>query len=192
MPGTPEDLTTLLIDWRDGDQEAGRQLMTTAYDDLRRLASRYLQNERCDHTLEATGLVHELYLKLFSQQPVKWQNRAHFFAVAAQQLRRILIDHARGVVAQKRGGKRVKLSLTEVSALIGDQEHDVLEVDEALQELEQLDPRAAKVVELRFFGGLKEAEVAEVLGISLATLHRDWKSARAWLISRLMPSSSAP
>jgi RNA polymerase sigma factor (TIGR02999 family) len=162
--------------------------MTAAYEHLRRLAGHYLRNERPGHTLQPTALVHELYLKLFSQESVDWQNRAHFFAVAAQQLRRILTDYARGVAAEKRGGKRIKLSLTEVEGVIGKREQDLLEVDEALRKLEKLDPRAAQVVELRFFGGLKETEVAEVLGISLATLHRDWKAARAWLISELMPS----
>lgn len=162
--------------------------MTAAYEHLRRLAAHYLRNERPDHTLQATALVHELYLRLFSQESVDWQNRAHFFAVAAQQLRRILTDYARGAAAEKRGGKHIKLSLAEVEGAIGERERDVLEVHEALLKLEKLDARAAKVVELRFFGGLKETEVAEVLGISLATLHRDWKFARAWLISDLMPS----
>jgi RNA polymerase sigma factor (TIGR02999 family) len=188
MTSGPQELTTLLINWQTGDQQAGQQLITATYEQLRRLAAHYLLNERPDHTLQPTALVHELYVKLFSQESVNWQNRAHFFAVAAQQLRRILTDYARSRVAEKRGGQRIKVSLTQVEGVIGRGEQDLLEVDEALRKLEKLDPRAAQIVELRFFGGLKETEVADVLGISLATLHRDWKLARAWLISELMPS----
>jgi len=185
-----EKLTTLLLDWRQGNQEAGRQLIDVAYRQLRRLAAHYLRLERPDHTLQATALVHELYIRLFSSEPITWQNRAHFFAVAAQQLRRILVDHARNVQAEKRGGKRMKLSLTEADHVALQQKDvDLVGIHEALERLEQLDPRAASIVELRFFGGLKETEITEVLGISLATLHRDWKMARAWLISQLMPKS---
>ena len=188
MSSGSEDITTLLKDWRQGSQQAGQQLMTSAYQQLRRLAAHYLSHERPNHTLQATALVHELYLRLFSSEPVDWQTRAHFFAVAAQQLRRILVDHARSIQSEKRGGQRVRLSLTEANGWAQEQEKDLLEVDEALQRLAQLDPRAAQIVELRFFGGLKETEIAEVLGISLATLHRDWKAARAWLLSQLMPT----
>jgi RNA polymerase sigma factor (TIGR02999 family) len=165
--------------------------MTATYEHLRRLAAHYLRSERSDHSLQATSLVHELYLKLFSEQKIEWQSRAHFFAVAAQQLRRILIDHARSLAAEKRGGNRIRLSLTEANGLAAERQEDLLEVDEALQRLQALDPRAAQIIEMRFFGGLKETEVAEVLGISLATLHRDWKFAKAWLISELLPSDRA-
>jgi RNA polymerase sigma factor (TIGR02999 family) len=188
MASDADEITTLLLEWRQGNQDAGRHLLATAYNHLRRLAANYLRQERPDHTLQPTALVHELYLRLFSSEPVDWQNRAHFFAVAAQQLRRILVDHARSVQAKKRRGHSVKLSLTEANGWAQKQEEDLLEVDEALTRLEHLDPRAAKVVELRFFGGLKETEIAEVLGISLATLHRDWKAARAWLLSQLIPT----
>jgi RNA polymerase sigma factor (TIGR02999 family) len=189
MSGHQLELTALLADWRCGNQEAGKQLMTAAYDHLRRLAAHYLHHERPDHTLQATELVSELYLKLFSSEPVEWQDRAHFFAVAARQLRRILVDHARARRAEKRGGKGVKVSLTAVAGLAQPVEIDVLHIDETLSQLEALDARAAAGVELRFFAGLKETEIAEVLGISLATVHRDWKFSRAWLISRLMPPS---
>lgn len=189
MSGHRPEVTALLADWRCGDEEAGKQLMTATYDHLRRLAAHYLHHEGSDHTLQATELVSELYLKLFSSKPVEWQDRAHFFAVAARQLRRILIDHARARRAEKRGGNGVKVSLTVVAELAQPVEIDVLQLDETLRQLEGLDPRAAAGVELRFFAGLKETEIAEVLGISLATLHRDWKFSRAWLISRLVPSS---
>lgn len=159
--------------------------MTTVYDELRRLAAHYMRQERPDHTLQATALVHELYLRLFQSEPVEWQNRAHFFAVAAQALRRILVNHARDRQAQKRGGKQVRLSLTDVNGLAEPAEHDLLEIEEALARLEQLDPRAARVVELRFFAGLTEAEAAEALGVSVATLKRDWAFGRAWLLRHL-------
>jgi RNA polymerase sigma factor (TIGR02999 family) len=181
------ELTALLADWRCGNEEAGNQLMAAVYEHLRRLAAHYLHHERSDHTLQATELVSELYVKLFSSGPVEWQDRAHFFAVAARQLRRILVDHARARHAEKRGGQRVKVSLTAAAELAQPVEIDVLDIDEILRQLEVLDPRASAGVELRFFAGLTETEIAEVLGISLATLHRDWTFSRAWLISRLMP-----
>jgi RNA polymerase sigma factor (TIGR02999 family) len=130
-------------------------------------------------------LVHELYFRLFAAEPVQWQNRAHFFAVAAQQLRRILVNYARDRQAQKRGGKRVKLALTDVNGMAEPREQDLLDLDRALDRLHDLDQRAARVVELRFFGGLTEMEAAEVLSISVATLKRDWDFARAWLIRQL-------
>ena len=189
MPGDQRDLTALLADWRGGSEEAGKQLMTAAYDQLRRMAARYLHHERPDHTLQATELVSELYLKLFSSRAVEWQDRAHFFAVAARQLRRILIDHARARRAGKRGGHNVRVSLTAAAGLVHSADIDVLHIDEALTQLETLDPRAAAGVELRFFAGLTETEIAEVLGISLATLHRDWRFSRAWLMNRLLPGT---
>jgi RNA polymerase sigma-70 factor (ECF subfamily) len=159
---------------------------------LYRLASRYLRQERPDHTLEANALINELYVRLFASGPVNWRDRTHFFAVAAKQLRRILVDHARSTRAEKRGGDRARISLTAANDLALPMQRDILEVDEALRRLEALDPRAAAVVELRFFAGLTEPEIAEVLDISLATLHRDWKVARAWLISQLMPLNKTP
>ena len=185
MPPDSLPLTTLLAAWREGREGAAGQLISLVYGELRRLAQYYLRQERPDHTLEPTALVHELYLRLSAGEPVDWQNRAHFFAVAARQFRRILVNYARDRQAEKRGGKRVKVTLTEVNGLAAPEQQDLLELDDALEQLSALDERAARVVELRFFGGLTEKEAAEVLGISVATLKRDWEFARAWLITRL-------
>ena len=189
MAGDELELTALLADWRGGNEEAGKKLMAVAYEHLRHLAAHYLRRERRDHTLQATELVSELYLKLFSSSPVAWRDRVHFFAVAARQLRRFLVDHARANRAEKRGGHCLKLPLTEVEGLAYPVDIDLLDIDESLKQLERLDPRAAAGVELRFFAGLTETEIAEALGVSLATLHRDWKFSRAWLLSRLLPAS---
>jgi RNA polymerase sigma-70 factor, ECF subfamily len=148
-------VTTLMCEWRQGDAAAGERFLGLVYDELRRLATRYLRQERRDHTLQPTALVHELYLRLFASEPIPWQNRAHVFAVAAHTLRRILVDHARAEQSAKRGGPQLKVTLTGVQQeLSSHQEHDLLVVDEALDRLAQLAPRAAQVVELRFFGGL--------------------------------------
>jgi RNA polymerase sigma factor (TIGR02999 family) len=187
MAEASQSITALLMGWRQGDQRAAEQLMTTVYDELRRLAAHYMRSERPDHTLEATALVHEMYLKLFGSEPVQWQNRAHFFAVAAQQLRRVLVNHARDRHAQKRGGRRVKLSLSHANGLAQPREQDLLDLEDALERLEQVDARAARVIELRFFAGLREEEAAEVLGVSVATLKRDWTFGRAWLLRHLQP-----
>jgi RNA polymerase sigma-70 factor, ECF subfamily len=192
MLSDSQPFTTLLMDWSHGNKQAEEQVMGIVYRELHRLAARYMRGERQDHTLEATALVNELYIRLCASEPVSWQNRAHFFAVAAQQLRRILIDHARDLRTQKRGGGCVKLSLTQANGLAQPREEDLLEVDEALCRLEALDPRAGRVVELRFFGGLTEKEAAEALGISVATLKRDWEFARAWLIRQLRSGTSEP
>lgn len=181
------EVTELLMSWREGDQHAAGRLIETVYQELRRLAGHYMQDERADHTLQPTALVHEMFLRLFDTQPVQWQNRAHFFAVAAQQLRRILVNHARDRQADKRGGKRVRLTLSYVNGLSQSREQDVLELNEALDRLEEFDPRSARVIELRFFAGLTEPEVAEALGISVATMKRDWTFGRAWLLRHLQP-----
>jgi len=180
-----EALTRRLRDWRGGDEAAGRELFQVAYDELHRLAAAHFRKERPGHTLQPTVLVNELYLKLFAGAPVDWQNRAHFFAVASQQIRRLLIDHARARQAEKRDGARVRISVTEAGDPAAPGEQDLLELDEALGRLERLDPRLASVVELRFFGGLSEKEAAEVLSISVATLKRDWEFARTWLAKEL-------
>ncbi len=182
--------TRWLVEWRNGSQEAGDRLFEAAYQELRRLAAWHLGKERPDHTLQPTALVNELYIKLFASEPVEWQNRAHFFAVAAQQIRRILIDHARARLAEKRGGGDVRLSLGDVTGEAAPPDEDLIELDQALRRLEELDQRSARVVELRFFAGLTEKEAAEVLGISVATLKRDWDFARAWLISQLKSHQS--
>jgi RNA polymerase sigma factor (TIGR02999 family) len=179
------DLTQMLSAWRNGDQDAGQQLFEATYQELRRLAAWHLRQERPGHTLQPTALVNELYLHLFPGEPVDWQSRAHFFAVAAQQMRRLLIDHARARYADKRGGRRIRLSITEIEGLGAPAPEDLLALDQALGRLESLDPRAARVVELRFFGGLTEAETSEALGVSVATMKRDWTFARAWLINEL-------
>ena len=184
MPPDPGTLTLWLVEWRNGNQEAGQKLFEAAYQELRRLAAWYLQRERPDHTLQPTALVNELYLKLFAGEPVEWRNRAHFFAVAAQQMRRILIDHARAHLAEKRGGGDAWLSTADADGVAAPRAEELLELDEALRRLEELDQRSARVVELGFFGGLTEAEAAEVLDISLATLKRDWGFARAWLVDQ--------
>jgi RNA polymerase sigma-70 factor (ECF subfamily) len=189
MPRSPQEITTLLIGWRAGDRTAGNELISIVYPELRRLAAHYLRQERADHTLQATALVHELYVRLFASEPVSWENRAHFFAVAAQQLRRILIDHARSVRAAKRGGEFARVTLADIPQPV-QESLDLLALDEALTRLEELDPRVARVVELRFFAGLEEKDAATVLDISVATLKRDWTFAKAWLISQLAASGS--
>ena len=180
-----ETLNTLLGRWREGDQEAGKRVMALVYAELRRLAAYYFRQEAPGHTLQPTALVNELYLKLSSSEPVPWQDRTHFFAVAAQQMRRILIDHARRRKALKRNDTRIPVMLSHGPVASGPQVEDLLAVDEALKGLTDLDPRAARVVELRVFGGLKESEIADMLEVSTATVKRDWSFARAWLLSRL-------
>jgi RNA polymerase sigma-70 factor (ECF subfamily) len=185
MGGESLPLTRLLTDWRSGDRAALDEIIARVYPDLRRLAAHYMREERAGHTLQPTALVNELYLRLFAGEAVEWQNRAHFFAVAAQQLRRLLMDHARALHAERRGGNQIKLSLDDVEGWVGNREEHLIELDRALDKLERLEPRCARVIELRFFAGLTETEAAEVLGISVATLKRDWTFARAWLIREL-------
>ena len=184
-----ETLETLLGRWRDGDREAGDRVITITYAELRRLAAYYFRRESSGHTLQPTALVNEVFLKLSSGEPVQWQNRAHFFAVAARQMRRILIDHARRRRALKRNDSEMQISLSPKRAGLGPRFENLLAMDEAIEGLEDLDSRAARVVELRVFGGLKEAEIASALGISVATVKRDWNFARAWLLTRLSGSS---
>jgi RNA polymerase sigma factor (TIGR02999 family) len=179
------DITDLLDRWRLGDAQAANQLMELVYGDLHRIAAREMRRERGELTLQTTAVLHEAYLRIFRSEPVEWKDRAHFFAVAAQQLRRVLLDHARRAHSEKRGGGIVKLSLWESDVGTLGLDERLLALDEALARLENLDPRAAKVVELRFFGGLSEADAAEVLDISVATLKRDWDFAKTWLASQL-------
>jgi RNA polymerase sigma factor (TIGR02999 family) len=185
-PPLSQQITHWLDDWRHGDAGARDQLFAVVQPQLRQIAARFLNNERIDHTLEPNALVNELCVRLLGGGTVTYQDRAHFFAIAAQTMRRILIDHARGRVAGKRGGVQQRVSLTAVEGFnpVAFSE-DVLALDQALTTLEKADPRAARVVELRFFGGLTEDEVAEALGVSAITVKRDWKVARAWLIGRL-------
>jgi RNA polymerase sigma-70 factor (ECF subfamily) len=173
-----QDVTMLLREASAGGTDAPGRLLELVYADLRRLASAYMKNERSDHTLQATALVHEAFIRLVDWENVTWQNRAHFFAVAAEVMRKILIDHARKKGSAKRGGP--KLALDEAVSYPDEKEFDILALEDALQNLERLDPRKAKIVELRFFGGLSIEETAHVLDVSMTTVKREWTFARAW------------
>jgi RNA polymerase sigma factor (TIGR02999 family) len=187
MSPNTRQITTLLADIREGRPEAAEQLLEIVYQDLRRLAAHQFQQENAGHTLQPTALVHELYMRLFAGEPVACQDRGHFFAIAAQQIRRILVDHARARRAKKRGGEHLRVTITDLST-VSDTDEDLLAVDVVLSRLQRLDSRAAKVVELRFFAGLEEKEIAEFLGVSVATVKRDWIFARAWLETQLKPT----
>ena len=178
---SPPDVTQLLADWGRGDRSALEKLLPLVHAELRRIARRQMSHERPGHTLQATALVNEAYLKLAGQQEFEWQNRAHFFAVAAQVMRHILIDHARAHARDKRGGGAIQVSLNEAAALGGEQAEHFLALDEALRTLEQIDPQKGKIVELRYFGGLNIEETADVLNVSPRTVRREWQRARAWL-----------
>ena len=175
------DATRVLAELAAGDQAAAQRLLPMIYDEFRALAARYLGRERAGHTLEPTALVHEAYMRLVDQSRVNWQGRTHFFAVGAQLMRRILVDHARHKHRVKRGGGRQRITLDEHVAISPQRDEDLLALDEALQKLAELDPRQAQVVELRFFGGLSVEEVATVLGVSKRTVEADWTMVRAWL-----------
>jgi RNA polymerase sigma factor (TIGR02999 family) len=176
-----EEVTRMLVDWSGSDPEAPARLMPLVYEELRQLARQYLQRERPDHTLQATGLVHEAYLRLVDQRTATWQNRAHFFGVAAQIMRRILVDYARSHRAEKRGGGWDKLVFDEALAASVERSIDLVALDDALKDLLALDPRQSQIVELRFFGGLTNEEVGEVLDVSPRTVKREWRIAKAWL-----------
>jgi RNA polymerase sigma factor (TIGR02999 family) len=180
-----EDVTILLAELTKGNKEAASKLVPLVYDELRRLASGYMRRERTDHTLQATALVHEAYLKLVEQRSVDWQSRAHFFGIAAQVMRRILVDHARGHLRDKRGGGEQAIPIDEAVVFAPEQSLELVKLDEALARLTQLDPRQGKIVELRFFGGLTVEQTAELLGISPKTVKRDWSVAKAWLYSEV-------
>jgi RNA polymerase sigma factor (TIGR02999 family) len=185
MPEDGGTVTLLLNRWRAGDRAAAGQLIDLVYGELHRIAAREMGRERAGHTLQTTALIHEAYIQLCQRNPADWTDRAHFYAVAAQQLRRILVDHARRTQSEKRGGDVIKLSILDSDGPMASVDERLVAVDEALSRLQSLDERAAKVVELRFFGGLTEAEAAEALGISVATLKRDWEFARTWLTRQL-------
>jgi RNA polymerase sigma factor (TIGR02999 family) len=178
-------LTVLLEDMRRGDIDARDELLTRVYPELRRIAGRFMKAERTNHTLRTTGLVNEVYVRMFGDQQLDWQSRAHFFAAVAREMRHVLVDYARARNAKKRPDGRVLVPLSDVEPLASEREEDVVALDEALSKLEQLDPRASRVVELRFFTGLSERETAEVLGISVSTLKRDWNFAKAWLFDAM-------
>lgn len=181
MPSAPQNVTQLLLSWGSGDKEALDKLLPVVYDELRKQAARYLRRERAGHTLQTTALIHEAYLRLVDQKNVHWQNRAQFFGLAAQLMRRILVDHARTKKRAKRGGSDIRVSLTGAKILAKSEDLDVVALDEALDRLAEIDEQQSKVVELRFFSGLTVEETAEVLSISPATVKRDWSMAKAWL-----------
>lgn len=180
-PESSAQISKLLVNWGLGDQQARDALIPLIYGELRRVARRHLGHERRDHTLQSAALVNEAFLRLVDQSKVRWQNKSHFFGIAAQMMRRILVDHARGHKAAKRGAGVELLELNEAVAQAQKQSIDLLGLDEALDTLEKMDPQQSRIIELRFFGGLSIEETAEVLGISPATVKRDFAAARAWL-----------
>ena len=183
-----QGITQLLQKWSTGDQEAAQRVLPLVYDELRRIASQQLRRERSDHTLQATAIVHEAYMRLDGQDGFHWPSREHFYAFAAHLIRRILVDYARHQKRQKRGGGMEKVTLVEAVDLTTMKNLDLLAVDEALAALEAIDPRKAAVVELRFFGGLTLDETAAQLGISAETVGREWRRAKAWLYKELQSS----
>ena len=188
--GPSNQVTELLVRWRGGDKAALDSLMPLVYSELRRIAQHYLSNERSDHTLQSTALVHEAYVRLTEQNLPQWQNRAHFFAVAAQLMRQILVDHARSHSASKRGGSVFKLALEEATEEAQQSDVDIVALDDALKSLAEMDAQQSRVVELKFFGGLSIEDTAEVLGVSPSTVKRDWITARAWLYRELDRSTA--
>jgi RNA polymerase sigma-70 factor, ECF subfamily len=191
FPRQEHQITELLAEWSGGNQAALDELYPLVYDELHRLARRYMSRERKGHTLQTTALINEAYVRLVDQRNVQWANRSHFFAISAQIMRRILIDHARRHAYAKRGGGARQVSLDETAAIALDDLSEFLRLDEALQSLAELDPRRSRVVELRYFGGLNNEEIAGVLNISENTVIRDWNMARAWLYRQLTGSGAA-
>jgi RNA polymerase sigma-70 factor (ECF subfamily) len=181
MPADSTEINLLLDQYRNGQKEGIEKLMALVYDDLRKLAAWQLQSERPDHTLQPTALVHEVYLKLAAQNPVEWQNKAHFFALVAQIMRHILVDYARTRQRGKRGGAQTKISLEDAATLSSSSDPELIALDEALNALAEKDPRKSLIVELRYFGGLSIEETAEALGVSITTVSREWTVAKAWL-----------
>ena len=184
-PGAPEDLTQLLLRWRSGDETALDQLMPLVYGELHRLARQCLRGERAGHTLQTTALVNEAYLRLIRSSQVEWQDRAHFFAVAAQLMRRVLVDEARTRNYKKRGGEMIRVSLDEAMMISSERNAELVALDEALNRLAQFAPRKCQVVELRFFSGLGIEETAAVLNISPDIVKREWRTAKLWLLNEL-------
>jgi RNA polymerase sigma factor (TIGR02999 family) len=191
QPPRQHEITELLAEWRDGNQSALDELYPLVYNELHRLARRYMSRERRGHTLQTTALINEAYVRLVDQKNVQWANRSHFFAISAQIMRRILIDHARRHQYAKRGGGARQVSLEEAATVVmPDQSGELLRLDEALKSLAEMDPRRSQVVELRYFGGLNNEEIAGVLRISENTVTRDWNMARAWLYQQLTGSGA--
>ena len=186
------DISRLLRAWSEGDEAAREQLLPLVYDELRRRAARYLRRERPGHTLQPTALVHEAYLRLIKQRGVSWQNRAQFFALASQMMRRILVDHARARRAAKRPARALQVTLADAALPTARRSLDLVALDGALDELAAADPRPARIVELRFFGGLTREEIADGLGVSVPTVTRDWRFAKAWLYQRVTATLPSP
>lgn len=188
----PPPLTALLNRMRLGDRDASEAAVEQVYSELHRIAAGQMRRERPGHTLQTTALVHEAYVRLIGAESLEIQNRGHFFAIASQQMRRILVDHARASQAQRRGGDAVPIDLSQVQLGVEPQNIDILLLDESLTELERLEPRAAQIVELRYFGGYTDKEVVEALGVALSTVRRDWEFARSWLFDRMRGPSRGP
>ena len=186
-----KSITQLLIEWRDGDETALNKLIPLVYEELRRLAHHYMRRERPGHTLQTAALVNEVYLRLVDHKGMQWQNRAHFYAVAAQAMRRILVDHARSRNYLKRGGNVKMIRLEEAATVVQKQAADLVALDDALSELAAIDPRKSQIVEMRYFGGMSVQETAEVLGVSPVTVMRDWSTAKAWLLRAMSPDARA-
>jgi RNA polymerase sigma factor (TIGR02999 family) len=189
---SPGDVTELIVQARKGDDRALKRLLPTVYDELRRMARQHLRRERSDHTLDGTALVHEAYLRLVGSPSPDWQDRAHFFGIAARCMRQVLVDHARARGAAKRGGAWERTSLTNKGLGVALPLTELIALDEALERLGELDPRLLKVVEYRFFGGLEEREIAELLGVTRRTVQRDWVAARTWLYKELFGTPEDP
>jgi len=187
---SPQNVTQLLVDWSNGDKSALEKLFPLVYDELRRAARQYMRRENPGHTLQTTALVHEAYLRLIDQRHTQWRNRAHFFAIAAQIMRRILLDHARSYQYKKRGGGAHQVSLDETAIVSQGKAAEMIVLDDALNELAKIDPQQSRVVELRFFGGLTVEETAEVLSLSPATIKREWSAAKAWLYHEIRKTKS--
>jgi RNA polymerase sigma factor (TIGR02999 family) len=188
-PSQPNDVTQLLVAWSNGNQAARDQLMSVVYEELHRLARRYMSRESPGHTLQTSALVNEAFLRLVDQKSVQWQNRAHFYGIAAQMMRRILVDYARGRTYAKRGGGAPTVTLDEGLIVSDQRSAEVVAVHEALEQLMKLDPRKGQIVELRFFGGLSIEETASVLDVSPGTVMRDWTLAKAWLHREMVPAA---
>jgi RNA polymerase sigma-70 factor (ECF subfamily) len=186
----PEEFTQLLVKGRKGDKSALDAMTPVLYDELRRLARQFLAGERPDHTLQPTALVHEAYMRLVDQRAVDWQNRAHFLGIAASMMRRILVNHAKAHKASKREGFAEAVTLQDALGVFTNQPVDLLDLEQSLEKLTQLDLQQGKVVELRYFGGLSIEETAEVMGISVATVKREWVTARLWLIQQMDPTAT--
>ena len=190
-PAASHELTDLLRGWTGSDPRALARIVELAYPELRKIARRCLRRERPGHTIQATALVHEAYLRLFDIGPVSWQNRAHFFAIIAKVMRRVLIEYARAQGCSKRGGGLRRVNLDEALTISAKSDPEIVRLDEALEEMAKFDPRKAQVVEMRYFGGLTSGEVASVLGVSPQSVHRDWSLAKAWLVREMTRQEGA-